>query len=64
MKFETLNHLIQDFVTVEMAKTYAKQQDKGLWLQYEIQCGVSSPYFRVIESLLVTLCEEMEFANA
>ena len=64
MKAETLNRLIRDFVTVENAATYAAQQDKGLWLEYEIEYGMNTPQHRAIESLLVTLGEEMGFANA
>jgi hypothetical protein len=59
MKNETINRLIRDYVTVENAKTYAVQQDKGLWLEYEIEYGMDTPHHRIVESLLVMLGEQI-----
>ena len=61
---DRLNGLIRDFVNVDKALAYKAQQDKGLWLRYEIDCGIDSAYFRVIENLLVTLLETLEAHHA
>jgi hypothetical protein len=61
---DRLNGLIRCFVTIDKALAYKAQQDKGLWLEYEIDCGIDSAYFRVIENLLVTLLETLEAHHA
>ena len=59
----TLNRLIRDFVTVENAKTYSDKQDKGLWLEYEIDYGMNTAQHHVIEHLLAILCHELGYPN-